>query len=575
MFKISVFLIFSFSIILFGSNREYLEPGFPVTAHHTAGSYQSGPNLLTLVGNIDEDPELEIMATGLAQGPVYAWNYDGTVVDGFPVFNGYSAAGYLSLGYKKVSENSYKDTLLCVGFSDGSISLFKGDGSTVNGWPVSTSNNFLSTMPTIEIFENSDNPNNDIFKLLIGAEDWKMYGFHSDGSNLDGWPSGYLQTQRIISPSYADIDGDEEIEIVFCSGYSSGGGELYVYNLDGTLVDGFPIIYSMNPLVATYPVIGDVNGDSFNEIIIITKGYPNYSPYVAKIFSHEGELLLEKELEGNISYVSAPALADLGGDEIPEIIVQTEAALNIFDSDGNDFPNFPVVFSGGNYYQGNSAPVIGDVDGDDEMEIVITLDKISSNDGEVRVYNSDGTIDADKIITIPIGGGAVPAIADIDLDGRNEVIVSGSFWDGYSGDYDKCWAYDFGGENHGSIEWGQMGGNAAHSGRYPVLQTSTSVDIDESNCELQITNYELKQNYPNPFNPVTKINYELRISNYELAEIVVHNSAGQKVWSSTIHSSLFTNHCTFDGSKFNSGIYYYSLVIDGKKIDSKSMVLIK
>ncbi len=84
----------------------------------------------------------------------------------------------------------------------------------------------------------------------------------------------------------------------------------------------------------------------------------------------------------------------------------------------------------------------------------------------------------------------------------------------------------------------------------------------------------LKQNYPNPFNPVTRINYELRITNYEKAEIVVHNSRGQKVWSSK-PLSLNTNHCLFDGSKFNSGIYYYSLVVDGKKIDTKSMVLIK
>ena len=102
------------------------------------------------------------------------------------------------------------------------------------------------------------------------------------------------------------------------------------------------------------------------------------------------------------------------------------------------------------------------------------------------------------------------------------------------------------------------------------------IGIEESNDELSIMNYELKQNYPNPFNPVTEINYKLQITNYELAEIVVHNSAGQKVWSSgnlpfTIHHSPLH----FDGSKFNSGIYYYSLIVDGMKMDTKSMVLIK
>ena len=108
-----------------------------------------------------------------------------------------------------------------------------------------------------------------------------------------------------------------------------------------------------------------------------------------------------------------------------------------------------------------------------------------------------------------------------------------------------------------------------------VIVDNDLVDVDDNN-ELQISKYELKQNYPNPFNPVTKINYELRITNYKKAEIVVFNTAGQQVWSSgdlpfTIHHSPLY----FDGSKFNSGIYYYSLIVDGKKMSTKSMVLIK
>ncbi len=95
----------------------------------------------------------------------------------------------------------------------------------------------------------------------------------------------------------------------------------------------------------------------------------------------------------------------------------------------------------------------------------------------------------------------------------------------------------------------------------------------------------MKQNYPNPFNPTTKINYELAgtlassaITNYELAEIVVYNAMGQMVWSSPVtrYGILpVTGSIIFDGSKFNSGIYYYSLIVDGIKKDTKSMLLIK
>ena len=109
-----------------------------------------------------------------------------------------------------------------------------------------------------------------------------------------------------------------------------------------------------------------------------------------------------------------------------------------------------------------------------------------------------------------------------------------------------------------------------------VFIKEQAVGID-ANTSTPLSDRKLKQNYPNPFNPMTKINYELGITNFELAEIVVYNAMGQMVWSLPItdHSSPITEYCLFDGSKFNSGIYYYSLIVDGKKIDTRSMILIK
>jgi len=105
-----------------------------------------------------------------------------------------------------------------------------------------------------------------------------------------------------------------------------------------------------------------------------------------------------------------------------------------------------------------------------------------------------------------------------------------------------------------------------------------------NNYELAIKNYELKQNYPNPFNPHTRINFELPITSYKKAEIVIYNSMGQSVWLTPIGeknllsvSSATSTHGSlqFDGSNLNSGIYYYSLIIDKKIVSTKSMVLIK
>ncbi len=112
----------------------------------------------------------------------------------------------------------------------------------------------------------------------------------------------------------------------------------------------------------------------------------------------------------------------------------------------------------------------------------------------------------------------------------------------------------------------------------PVTLIVNSVDI-EDNYELAITNYELKQNYPNPFNPHTRINYELASTNYELAEIVVYNAMGQIVGAYPCGrpalGTINQGSILFDGSKLNSGIYYYSLIVDNKQLEKKKMILLK
>ncbi len=88
-------------------------------------------------------------------------------------------------------------------------------------------------------------------------------------------------------------------------------------------------------------------------------------------------------------------------------------------------------------------------------------------------------------------------------------------------------------------------------------------------------NYELHQNFPNPFNPTTTIKFGLpENSNITLT---VYDITGR------IINTLFNNEglCagtfkyTFDGSSLASGMYFYSLIVDGKLIDTKKMLLIK
>jgi hypothetical protein len=115
----------------------------------------------------------------------------------------------------------------------------------------------------------------------------------------------------------------------------------------------------------------------------------------------------------------------------------------------------------------NSSPVVGDVDGDGHADVVVTGQVPGSSvDGSVYAFDRGGNLLAGFPKHLPIGAGGVPAIADVDRDGRNEIAVKGSAWDGVPRDRPSLWLFDLGGGPHGPVHWGQLMHDAAHTGLY-------------------------------------------------------------------------------------------------------------
>lgn len=88
------------------------------------------------------------------------------------------------------------------------------------------------------------------------------------------------------------------------------------------------------------------------------------------------------------------------------------------------------------------------------------------------------------------------------------------------------------------------------------------------------TDTELEQNYPNPFNQSTIINFKCRISgNYK---IEIFDSLG-RIISIPLNQDLNpgTYRLYFNASAFTSGIYFYTLSLNGGFINSKIMILTK
>ena len=103
--------------------------------------------------------------------------------------------------------------------------------------------------------------------------------------------------------------------------------------------------------------------------------------------------------------------------------------------------------------------------------------------------------------------------------------------------------------------------------------TTLILPVKQINSEVP-TKYELHQNYPNPFNPVTNLGF--RIAGIGLVTLKIFDITGKETLILTNEElSAGEYKAEWNASGFSSGIYFYSLIVDGKLIDTKKMVLLK
>lgn len=86
--------------------------------------------------------------------------------------------------------------------------------------------------------------------------------------------------------------------------------------------------------------------------------------------------------------------------------------------------------------------------------------------------------------------------------------------------------------------------------------------------------FSLSQNYPNPFNPMTNIEFSLMKP--ALVKVIVNDMLGREVVELVnLGYDAGTHLVAFDGRNYPSGIYFYTMYVDGLKFDTRKMILIK
>lgn len=93
--------------------------------------------------------------------------------------------------------------------------------------------------------------------------------------------------------------------------------------------------------IKTSPAIADLNGDNFPDIIITVDNK-------IWVFNYLGSALLNFPIEiKNANFVSSPVVVNFYGDSLPEIIVGTDnSQVYAFEANGKIVPGFPVSISG-------------------------------------------------------------------------------------------------------------------------------------------------------------------------------------------------------------------------------------
>jgi photosystem II stability/assembly factor-like uncharacterized protein len=124
------------------------------------------------------------------------------------------------------------------------------------------------------------------------------------------------------------------------------------------------------------------------------------------------------------------------------------------------------------------------------------------------------------------------------------------------------WAYgNLNGSGSGGIHTVNGGDTVWYIG---IVQQSKTVPL----------NFELKQNYPNPFNPRTVIPYSLKSAGY--VRIIAYDILGREVQRLVDQKqSAGEYEVDFMGKFCSSGVYFYSMTVDGKVIDTKKMLMLK
>ncbi|MFO0551444.1 MAG: VCBS repeat-containing protein [Polyangiaceae bacterium] len=252
----------------------------------------------------------------------------------------------------------------------------------------------------------------------------------------------------------ADLDGMGSQELV--SGRRA-------YRADGSL-------YWDNGLVDGYPAIADLDGDSLPELVVVAAGTVRVQdPTTGAV---RAQLTMPGQGAGG-----PPTIADFDADSVPEIAAANGSAYAVFEYVGGASPALSVKWSVGtqDLSSNRTGSSVFDFQGDGAAEVVY------NDECYFRVYGgSDGAVlyeEANSSATIH----EYPVVVDVDGDNNTEVVIAANDLNHLGGN--PACPYGVGGARHGVYVYGDAADNWVRTRRvwnqhaYHITNVGSAAEI--------------------------------------------------------------------------------------------------
>ncbi|MGQ9702901.1 MAG: FG-GAP-like repeat-containing protein, partial [bacterium] len=358
------------------------------------------------LADINNDGDLEIIV-GSTNNQVYIWDYQGNLISGWPVTVGGMVQAKVAVG--DIDNDGDKE--IVVAARNGYVYIFNHDGTSYPGWP-QNANGILGFIAPVLFDLDRDGDLEIIMAQMQSGQPGHVYVWHHNGTIYPGWPQNtdYL---AVASVAVADIDNDNLFEII-CLSYRS----IYVWDQNGNMEPGWPKLNVAGGMSYAQPVLADLDGDGDLEIL---HSYYTSSQNYVNIYHHDGTNFTgwPQTYPGPQTY-TMPVVGDIDGDGDLEIFNggHVIGAPNLLarHHNGNQVNGWPV-----NCDMLECSPIVFDVDNDNYREVLVA-DNL--NPGNFYAYEGNGTLVTDW--PIPIPSAAIvnsPSVGDVDLDGDIEIAL--------------------------------------------------------------------------------------------------------------------------------------------------------